>query len=312
MVAAGCPLLRHALSVTTYQRFFGGLFIGSHAVAAGALTTRQLRSGPFRRLMQNVYADLSMRDDHQLRARGAGLLMPSGAAIGGRSAAAWWGAPFSGAGDPVLVVVPRACSWDGPRGVRVHKTDLGPRDVVTVEEDLRITTAARTAWDVATLEPLMAAVPLIDGMLREGRRTADGLTEAAMVAEFLRRRGQWRSVRALKLLPLVDGRAMSPPESKVRLACHLAGLPHPIPQFEVVEGGVFLGQVDLAWPEARLIVEYEGAYHFDGLQIPKDDVRYEKLVAAGWRVIRLSSIDLGDLDAAVARIGTSLDAAVVG
>src|SRR5437764_3329895 len=112
--------------MTTERRFFGGIFVGSHAVADGMLTTKQLRSGPFRRVLHNVYADLSLADDHQVRARAAALLMPDSAAIGGRSAAAWWGAPFSSATDPVLIVVPRGCPWDGPRGVRVHKTDLAP------------------------------------------------------------------------------------------------------------------------------------------------------------------------------------------
>ena len=88
----------------------------------------------------------------------------------------------------------------------------------------------------------------------------------------------------------------------MRVACHLAGLPHPVPQYEVFDHDVFLAQVDLAWPEAMLVVEYEGAYHFDGLQIMKDDGRYARLVAAGWRVIRLSSVDLRDMDAVVVRI----------
>ena len=60
--------------------------------------------------------------------------------------------------------------------------------------------------------------------------------------------------------------------------------------------------MDLAWPEARLIVEYEGAYHFEGMQISRDDERYRRLVAAGWRVIRLSAADLRDMEAVVARI----------
>ena len=92
----------------------------------------------------------------------------------------------------------------------------------------------------------------------------------------------------------------------MRVACHLAGLPHPVPQFEVVENGAFLGRVDLAWPEAKLLVEYEGEYHFDDLQIRKDDARYAGLVAAGWRVIRLSAADLRDLDAVVARVRAML------
>jgi very-short-patch-repair endonuclease len=66
------------------------------------------------------------------------------------------------------------------------------------------------------------------------------------------------------------------------------------------------GRVDLAWPESRLIVEYEGAYHFDDLQIRRDDRRYDRLIAAGWRVIRLSAPDLRDLDAVVARIAREL------
>jgi very-short-patch-repair endonuclease len=99
---------------------------------------------------------------------------------------------------------------------------------------------------------------------------------------------------------------MSPPESRVRIACRLAGLPHPVPQFQVVEDGAFLGQVDLAWPEARLIVEYEGEYHFDELQIRRDDARYARLVAAGWRVIRLSSVDLRNLEKVVQRIREAL------
>jgi hypothetical protein len=138
-------------------------------------------------------------------------------------------------------------------------------------------------------------------MLHNGVLTEDALRELGKAT-----RGRWGSRRLQKLLPLLDGRAQSPPESWVRVACHQAGLSHPVPQYVVVEHGVFLGQVDLAWPEAKLIVEYEGPYHFDELQIRKDDARYARLIAAGWRVIRLSSADLRDLDAVVQRIAAAL------
>jgi hypothetical protein len=294
----------------TTRRFLGGLFVGSHAVAEGLLTRRQLDSGMYRRVLHNVYADAGRVHDHHLKARAAALLMPAQAAIGGRSAAAWFGAPFTSAADPVLVVVPRGCSWHGPRGVQVHTTDLRPHEVWADDDDVRVTTASRTAWEVATLETTSTAVVLLDGMLRDGRDRDGGLTESALAAEMRRRRGRWGSRRASALLPLVDGRAMSPPESRVRLACHLAGLPHPVPQLEVYEHGVFLGQVDLGWPEAKLVVEYEGAYHFDGVQILKDDARYERLLAAGWRVIRLSSVDLRDLAAVIDRIRAALTLSV--
>ncbi|NYJ06476.1 DUF559 domain-containing protein [Petropleomorpha daqingensis] len=292
--------------MTTYRRLTGELFVGSHAVAEGLLTKRQIEAGLYRRVLRNVYAEPHLVHDHQLRTRAAALLMPPEAAIGGRSAAVWFGAPFASSADPVLVVVPRDCRWKGPRGVQVHRTDLRPDEIWTDDDGVRLTTVRRTAWDIATLDPLMTAVALIDGMLYDARKNHGELTEAVLLREFASRRGQWGSRRAQFLLPLVDGRAMSPPESRVRVACHLGGLPHPIPQFEVHEFGVFLGQVDLAWPEAKLIVEYEGAYHFDELQIVEDDARYEALVAAGWRVIRLSSIDLRDLDAVVERIRAAL------
>lgn len=292
--------------MTPNKRFFGGLFVGSHAVSEGVVTQRQLDSGLFRRVLRNVYVEPGVLHDHRLKARAAALLMPPEAAIGGRSAAAWFGAPYASAAEPVLVVVPSDSRWQGPKGVQVHRTGLASTETWMDEDGVRLTTACRTAWDVATLEPLMSAVVLLDGMLRDARLGGGELTDAVLAHEFTMRRGQWGSRRAQALLSLVDGRAMSPPESRVRVSCHLAGLPHPVPQFEVYEEGVFLGAVDLAWPGARLIVEYEGEYHFDELQIVKDDARYERFVAAGWRVIRLSSIDLRELGAVVARIRQAL------
>jgi hypothetical protein len=145
------------------------------------------------------------------------------------------------------------------------------------------------------------AVALLDGMVRAGH-----LSPGALGRLVESTKGQWGSRRVTKVVPLVDGRSESPPESLVRVACARAGLPAPVPQFDVLESGQLLGRVDLAWPESRLIVEYEGAYHFDDLQIRRDRRRYDHLIAAGWRVIRLSAPDLRDLDAVVARIAREL------
>jgi hypothetical protein len=227
--------------------------------------------------------------------------MPADAALGGRSAAPWFGAPFASAADPVVVLVPPDSAWRGPRGVRVHRTVLRADDIWTTDDGLRLTTAARTAWDVATLEAVPTAVSMIDAMVRTGH-----LDLAVVGRALLDARGRWRATRVATVLPLVDPRSESPPESWVRVACVRAGLPQPVPQFVVLAGGEFLGRVDLAWPEHRLIVEYEGAHHFDELQIRRDDRRYERLVAAGWRVIRLSAPDLRDMDGVVRRIRNAL------
>ena len=136
---------------------------------------------------------------------------------------------------------------------------------------------------------------------------ATGRLDVAQLQQVIREGvGRWGAQRVRRAFELVDARSESPPESWVRVACALGGLPAPVPQYDVVHEGAWLGRVDLAWPDARLIVEYEGEYHFDGLQIIRDDRRYEQLIAAGWRVIRLSAADLRDMDAVVRRIEAEL------
>jgi hypothetical protein len=120
--------------------------------------------------------------------------------------------------------------------------------------------------------------------------------------------GRWGVARVRRAAQLVDPRAESPPESRVRVALVLAGL-EPVPQYEIRWAGAFVARVDIAFPEARVAVEYEGAYHFEAGQIVRDDERYERLRAAGWTVVRLSAADLRDLAGVVARVRAALIAA---
>ena len=226
---------------------------------------------------------------------------------GGRSAAAILGPPAPGYGDAVSVVIPPRVKWSGPRGVRAHTSELSAADVMTTVDAIPYTVASRTAWDVAAGETTATAVGVLDAMVREG------IIAAPELAALLRARtGRWGSRRVRRAFELVDGRSESPPESWVRVACALAGLPAPVPQYDVVHDGVWLARSDLAWPEARVIVEYEGEYHFDGVQIARDDVRIQRLIAAGWRVIRLAAHDLRNMEDVVRRIRQALETSVVG
>ncbi|WP_369135316.1 DUF559 domain-containing protein [Modestobacter sp. I12A-02662] len=276
-----------------------GVFIGSHAIAAGLLTRRQLRERSYRRLVHGVYADPGLEFDHRLRCCGVALLLPKGTAVAGHSAAAWHGAPFAGPSDPVTVVRPPSVLWKGPREVCVHQAELSSAEVEW-HDDVPVTSAVRTAWDLAAWEPLGTAVAALDAMVRCGSVSIDALH--AMSAGATGRKGVVRMRRAV---PLVDPRAESPPESRVRVALVMAGLA-PVPQFEVLVDGVFVGRADLAFPEEMVLVEYEGAHHFDGTQIVRDDDRTARLQAAGWRVVRLSAVDLRDLDGVVVRVRAAL------
>lgn len=283
------------------RRPLHGVFLGSSAIAEGAISRKQLRLLGYRRLVQGVYADPGLQLDHRLRCAGVALLLPAGTAIGGHSAAAWHGAPFAGPHDPVTVLRPADVRWAGPRGVRVHRTVLDPAEVRDAD-GVPVSTALRTAWDVAALEPVGTAVAALDAMVRHGSVCREELT-----SRLAHGAGEWGVCRVRRTLGLIDPRAESAPESKVRVALVLAGLA-PVPQFHVLHHGEFLARVDLAWPEAKLVVEYEGAHHFDAQQIAQDDERYARLVAAGWRVIRLHAPDLRDLDGVVRRVRQALAA----
>jgi len=113
--------------------------------------------------------------------------------------------------------------------------------------------------------------------------------------------------RVERVVGLLDGRSESPPGSWLRVACALAGLPPPVPQYQIWEDGVFLARGDLVSPEAKLVVEYEREYHFADGQIVRDDARIARLVAAGWRVIRIAAHDLRSMDDVVRRIAEALD-----
>ena len=170
----------------------------------------------------------------------------------------------------------------------------------------RSTTALRTAWDVAALEPVGTAVAALDGD-GAGRRRATGTSSTRWCCPVRRR---WGVAKARRAFELVDARAESPPESRVRVALVLAGL-SPVPQFgRASTGGEWLGRVDLAFPEAKIAIEYEGAYHFEDGQIVRDDARYARLASGRLDASSgVSAADLRDLDTVVARVRAALPGA---
>jgi hypothetical protein len=88
------------------------------------------------------------------------------------------------------------------------------------------------------------------------------LVTRAEVAAVAAARAGWPGLAQLRnVLALADPGAGSPMESRLRLVLVSGGLPRPVTQFEVRSGGVFIARLDLAYPERRLGVEYEGDHH---------------------------------------------------
>jgi hypothetical protein len=105
--------------------------------------------------------------------------------------------------------------------------------------------------------------------------------------------GSRRVRRARELVELADGRAESPPESWVRLILHDAGVPAPVLQHEVRVGARVVARLDMAWPEVKLYLEYDGREaHSTDAAFLRDRRRQNDLLALGWVCLRFTAEDL--------------------
>ncbi|MBN0041082.1 DUF559 domain-containing protein [Cellulosimicrobium cellulans] len=177
--------------------------------------------------------------------------------------------------------------------VRRHRTDLPPRDRARLD-GVPVTSLERTVVDCARSLPLERSLVVVDSALRLG---ADRHVVEQVLEESRGKRGV---VRARRALELADPASESPGETLVRLAATLGGLPTPRPQVPVATArGRYV--LDLAWIDARVAVEFDGAVKYSGgpygdpaATRRAQDVREAALVAAGWTVVRFTWDDLGD------------------
>ncbi|HEV2140573.1 MAG TPA: DUF559 domain-containing protein [Candidatus Dormibacteraeota bacterium] len=84
--------------------------------------------------------------------------------------------------------------------------------------------------------------------------------------------------------------AESPMETRLRWTLLQSGLPRPQVQSELRDSdGRFVGRADLYYPQAKLVIEYDGANHRD--RLVEDDRRQNLLVNAGFRLLRFTAAD---------------------
>jgi len=101
-----------------------------------------------------------------------------------------------------------------------------------------------------------------------------------------------RTIRAA--IPQVRRGVESPKETETRLLIVAAGLPEPVVQHEVYDRRRFIARVDLAYPELKIAIEYEGDGHRTSKEQWRRDIQRQRdLEDLGWIVIRLTQQDLG-------------------
>ncbi|KAF2420165.1 hypothetical protein [Microbacterium sp. B35-30] len=203
--------------------------------------------------------------------------------------------------DGELIEVSVNAPHRAPRGSGVHGHQLARAAsavVVHPEHGVRLTSPA-VAWSllghvlrypydlVATADAIVRVdrIPGPGGRVRAPALASLAELEAALV---LRRKG----VVALRdALPRVRRGVASRPETWMRLTLVDGGLSEPETDLEVYDDdGRFIGCVDLAYSRQKIAFEYEGDHHrTDTAQWNRDIEKYDALVRAGWRVIRVTA-----------------------
>lgn len=217
--------------------------------------------------------------------------------------------PIAAQADPVLHVSSIGGTRPRREGIVGHEL-VGA--IVALVEELPVVSAADTWCQLAVSidrERLVAAGDfLISGTrLQGGDRTPPQCTPAELEAA-VRRHGRRPGAPALRwALPRLRTGVDSVPETQVRLAIVAGGLPEPVVghPIEVADGNVV--HPDLAYPDAKIAIEYEGDRHrTDTGRFRRDIRRHRQMEDAGWRVIRVAGVDPADLESAVASIRRAL------
>ncbi|MED5812837.1 hypothetical protein VST63_10740 [Mycolicibacterium sp. 050232] len=261
----------------------GDPFVGTEALASGALTRHELRTR-FRAIHRDIYVARDARPTALLRAKAAWLRSRGHGVLAGFSASAFHGARWIDASLPAYVIDTN--NRRPARGI-VTWADAIEDDEICRVGDIRLTTPTRTAVDLACKFPDDTAVAAIDALARATRLKVADIERAAE-----RHSGRKGIKRARATIALVDPGAESPQETWLRLLVVRAGYPRPQTQYPVCnEYDVVIGEVDLAWPELKIALEYEGIHHTDPETLRKDIARIDEMIEMDWIVIRVTRRD---------------------
>lgn len=253
---------------------------------ANGVTASRLRSFDLERPFHGVRG-IALGDDTLARARAYAVRMPATQFFTHLTAAfihdlriarRWDAAPLH-----VGVIWPRRAPRG--RGVIGHET----RDRVRVHSvgGLR-TVSAVTAWcQSAALLSLDELIVAGDGLLRRQDPEAD-LDE--LMCAVTRWSGGRGTPKLRAALPHLRARSDSARETMLRLLMIRARLPEPEINPAILDSsGTFLAFGDLAYPEYRVLVEYDGEQHrLDEQHYQRDIDRLDRLMQEGWRVVRVN------------------------
>ena len=276
---------------------------------------REVNEGRLIPLRPGVWANAgeTTARQHQLDLVTAASFLAPTSALSHVTASAVHALPLPSKGlDHLWVTNPRPGGGHRRRLMTTIGRMLPPEHVVVID-GRRTTTLERTVIDMATEFGFETGLMTADAALRLG-------ADPQVLADVLETCGRPRGLgHARQVVAFADGRIESPGESLIRAKWHCAGVPQPVPQFVIRNStGQFLGRGDFAWPDERVLAEYDGRTKYGSLLKPGQSVqdviiaekkREAGIVDAGWTVLRFTVKDLATTDGSAQRILRALDRA---
>lgn len=270
----------------------------SDAVKAG-IPRRRLQSSAFTRVMRDCYLPAEITLTHELLVRAALATVPGADFAFGHSAAALWGAVAP------ATTVAHIGGADARRSIRgqVRFRQYRKMPELASVRGIRLTSPARTFLDMAECLEFVDLLILGDSLIHKTGLTAPDLRTAA--AAFKGRNGRL----AREVASMCRDRVESPGESRTRLLIVAAGLPEPVTNHAITdESGKVVRRIDLAYPEWKIAIEYDGRHHIERKhQWTADIGRREELEGIGWRFVVVTSSDLfPDPDPLLGRVADAI------
>jgi very-short-patch-repair endonuclease len=262
-----------------------GVVSRAQALACGLTRNaieHRLARGLWTLLWPRVYLSSAHMHGSRVRVRAAALwLGPSATLVG--AGAAWWWKLLDDPPERFCFAVPTDRRVRSRDAVRVVRRFLEQR-FRSVVDGVPVASKAYAVVDAAAELGLQRGAELMDRALLSGRVTLEALQRA-----HRGRLGRPGSATVARLLALAAGGARSEAERRTHRLLREAGVTGWLADHRVAVTGYGVAVLDIAFPQARVVVEVDGwAWHRDLPAFRRDQARQNALVLAGWTVVRVN------------------------
>lgn len=232
-------------------------------------------------------------NQHLERARAVASTIPD-SAFAHQTAAMFHGMPLPRHDGRIHLHRRRGTSRSRRREVKTWRADLPCEEIVTDEKHgVRVLSPRETLLSLCQTETVETIVAIIDWLVRHPRPAFERRIHPYDTLDGLR---SWAETRSRRKGVVVLREALrrarvgadSPQETRLRLALEDAGLP--VPECNPVlfaRPGQWGIQPDLAFPEFRVAVDYQGASHGAAEQMRRDVDKRRRFAAEGWTLVEV-------------------------